>query len=66
MKWCYEVPAEYIGETVQIFLDPLNHSRVELEDPLTKKRIPIRKVNKVENSNGVRKQSLSYRDRGEA
>lgn len=66
LKWCYEVPAEYIGETVQIYMDPLDHSRVELEDPLTKKRIPIRKVNKVENSNGVRKQSLSYRDRGEA
>lgn len=56
----YEVPSELMNEKVQIYMEPANHEKVWVKDPFTKKRIPIRKLNKIENCEIRRKQRMKY------
>ena len=56
----YEVPAEFMNEKVQIYINPVNRGAAWLEDPYTKKRVPIHLLNKVENSVTKRRQNIKY------
>ncbi len=56
----YEVPSELMNEKVQIYMEPTDHEKAWVQDPFTKKRIPIRQLNKVENSRAPRKQRMKY------
>lgn len=56
----YEVPSELMNEKVQIYMEPLNSEKVWVEDPFTKKRIPIKRLNKIENSRIRRRQHMHY------
>lgn len=64
-KVIYDVPSEYMGEKVQVYIDPADDSEAWIGDPATKKRIKIKKLNKVENSSVPRKQHIDYSGKGD-
>lgn len=56
----YEVPSEFMKQKVEIFIDPLNDERAWILDPLTKKQIPVKKVDKHLNAHLPRKKLIAY------
>lgn len=56
----YEVPSDYMKEKVQVFLDPCDDKQAWIEDPYTKERIRIKKLDRNENAYAPRKQHIHY------
>lgn len=61
-KEMYEAPCQYIGQTVDVYIDPLDHDRVWISEGTGHPRTQVRKVNKLENAHTKRKQHISFRE----
>ena len=56
----YEVPFQYMRETVQVYVDPQDKQLVWIVPEGEKERIPVKKVDKVSNSRIRRKQHINF------
>lgn len=56
----YEVPFQYMRETVQVYVDPQDKQLVWIVPEGEKERIPVKKVDKVSNSRIRRKQHIDF------
>lgn len=56
----YEVPSDLMNEKVQIYIDPSDGEKAWVKDPLTRRRILIRRLNRVENASVARRQHIRY------
>lgn len=62
-EWCSTTIQFFSGlmnEKVQIYIDPSDGEKAWVKDPLTRRRILIRRLNRVENASVARRQHIRY------